>query len=81
MPGLDLTIASRPVSYGGIEGIRGRLRSITIDTTVHGRGISERTGRFTLTASSFGEQGLRWVAAAENASIGTVPTRRLAAAQ
>ena len=50
---------ARPIGYGGIDGGRGRLRSITIDTTVHGRGISQRTGRFTVTASSFGEQGLR----------------------
>ncbi|MDJ0363378.1 hypothetical protein [Rhodococcus sp. H29-C3] len=81
MPGLDLTIASRPVAFGGIEGSRGQLRSITIETTVHGRGISQRTGRFTLTAPSFGAQGLRWSPAAEGISDGTGTTRRLAAAQ
>lgn len=60
MPGLDLTISSRPVAYGGIEEGRGRIRSITLVTTVHGHGITHRTGRYTLTAPTFGEQGLRW---------------------
>ena len=81
MPGLDLTISSRPIGYGGIDGGRGRLRSIPIDTTVHGRGISQRTGRFTVTASSFGEQGLRWSPAADGASVDAGTTRGLAAAR
>ncbi|WP_206509756.1 hypothetical protein [Rhodococcus sp. KRD197] len=81
MPGLDLTIASRPIAVGGIEGSRGRIRSITVETAVHGRGISQRTGRFIVTAPGFGEQGLRWSPAAEGASAGAGRTRRLAAAQ
>lgn len=60
MPGVDLTIESTVRSYGGIEQGRGRIRSITLDTTVHGRGTPHRTGRYTLTASTFGETGLRW---------------------
>ena len=63
MPGLDLAISSRPVAYGGIEKGRGRIRSITLETAVHGRGITHRTGRYTLTAPTFGEQGMRWTPA------------------
>jgi hypothetical protein len=68
MPGLDLTVSSRPVAYGGIEQGRGRIRSITLEATVHGRGIAQRTGRYTLTAPTFGEQGLRWTAAGVDAA-------------
>lgn len=60
MPGIDLTMASTVHGYGGIEQGRGRIKSITLETTVHGRGSQQRTGRYTLTAPSFGEQGLRW---------------------
>lgn len=81
MPGLDLTIASQPVAFGGIDGGRGRIRSITIDTAVHGRGITPRTGRFTLTAPSFGEQTLRWTADTGDASTRSGRAPRLAAAQ
>jgi hypothetical protein len=78
MPGIDLTIASTVHSYGGIEQGRGRIRSITLETTVHGRGTQQRTGRYTLTAPSFGEQGLRWTPA----PVGDLAGRRpLAAAQ
>ncbi|OAK54009.1 hypothetical protein [Rhodococcoides kyotonense] len=80
MPGLDLTISSRPVGYGGIEQGRGRIRSITVETTVHGRGITERTGRYTLTAPTFGEHGLRWSPAVTDAAAGHRP-HRLAVAQ
>ena len=60
MPGIDLTIASTVCGYGGIEQGRGRIKSITLETTVHGRGTQQRTGRYTLTAPTFGETGLRW---------------------
>lgn len=80
IPGLDLTISSRPVGYGGIEQGRGRIRSITVETTVHGRGITERTGRYTLTAPTFGEHGLRWSPAVTDAAAGHRP-HRLAVAQ
>ena len=60
MPGIDLTIASTVTGYGGIEQGRGRIKTITLETTVHGRGTQQRTGRYTLTAPSFGETGLRW---------------------
>ncbi|MCC8930486.1 hypothetical protein [Rhodococcus sp. I2R] len=60
MPGTDLTIASTVAGYGGIEQGRGRIKSITLETTVHGRGTPHRTGRYTLTAPTFGETGLRW---------------------
>ncbi|MBJ7324317.1 hypothetical protein CH298_27675 [Rhodococcoides fascians] len=60
MPGIDLTIASTVAGYGGIEQGRGRIKSITLETTVHGRGTPHRTGRYTLTAPTFGETGLRW---------------------
>jgi hypothetical protein len=63
MPGTDLTIASTVTGYGGIEQGRGRIKSITLDTTVHGRGTPHRTGRYTLTAPTFGETGLRWTPA------------------
>lgn len=63
MPGLDLTVESRTVAIGGIEQGRGRLRTITAETTVYGRGTPLRTGRFTLTAPSFGEQPLHWTPA------------------
>ncbi|MGF0313688.1 hypothetical protein [Rhodococcus sp. IEGM1428] len=63
MPGIDLTITSTVHSYGGIEQGRGRIKSITLETTVHGRGTQQRTGRYTLTAPTFGEQGLRWTPA------------------
>jgi len=72
MPGLDLTIFSRPVGYGGIEQGRGRIGSITLETTVHGRGITQRTGRYTLTAPTFGEYGVRW----SPASIDATPVHR-----
>lgn len=81
MPGLDLTIASRPIAFGGIEGSRGRIRSITIETVVSGRGISQRAGRFILTAPSFNQKDLRWTAAAENTAAGAGTTQRLAAAR
>ncbi|MEV8236973.1 hypothetical protein AB0P23_17170 [Rhodococcus sp. NPDC077669] len=80
MPGLDLTISSRPVGYGGIEQGRGRIRSITLETTVHGRGITQRTGRYTLTAPTFGEHGLRWTPVANDTVAGHRP-HRLAVAQ
>lgn len=73
MPGIDLTIASTVCGYGGIEQGRGRIRSITLDTTVHGRGIQQRTGRYTLTAPSFGEQGLRWTPAPADELAGHRP--------
>ena len=78
MPGIDLTIASTVHSYGGIEQGRGRIRSITLETTVHGRGTQQRTGRYTLTAPSFGETGLRWTPAPAGDLAGRRP---LAAAQ
>ena len=78
MPGIDLTIASTVHGYGGIEQGRGRIKAITLDTTVHGRGTQQRTGRYTLTAPSFGEQGLRWTPApADDLAV----RRPLAAAQ
>ena len=80
MPGLDVTISSRPVGYGGIEQGRGRIRSITIETAVHGRGITQRTGRYTLTAPTFGEHGLRWTPAVTGAATEHRP-HRLAVAQ
>ncbi len=80
MPGLDVTISSRPVGYGGIEQGRGRIRSITLETTVHGRGITQRTGRFTLTAPTFGEHGVRWAPAGAAATPIHRP-HRLAVAQ
>lgn len=78
MPGIDLTIASTVHSYGGIEQGRGRIRSITLETAVHGRGTQHRTGRYTLTAPSFGEHGLRWTPAPAGDLSGRRP---LAAAQ
>ena len=73
MPGIDLTIASTVHSYGGIEQGRGRIRSITLDTTVHGRGTPHRTGRYTLTAPTFGETGLRWTPAPAGELTGRRP--------
>ena len=78
MPGIDLTIASTVIGYGGIEQGRGRIKSITLETTVHGRGTQQRTGRYTLTAPSFGEHGLRWTPAPADELAGRRP---LAAAQ
>ena len=63
MSGIDLTIASTVTGYGGIEQGRGRIKTITLETTVHGRGTQQRTGRYTLTAPSFGETGMRWTPA------------------
>jgi len=63
MPGIDLTIASTVHGYGGIEQGRGRIKSITLDTTVHGRGTQQRTGRYTLTAPTYGKTGLCWAPA------------------
>jgi hypothetical protein len=78
MPGIDLTIATTVTGYGGIEQGRGRIRSITLETTVHGRGTQQRTGRYTLTAPTFGETGLRWTPA----PAGELAVRRpVAAAQ
>lgn len=82
MPGLDLAISSRPIALGGIGAGRGRLRSITIETTVHGRGITQRTGRHTLDAPTFGEKGLRWSPVDEAGALADGGTMRgLAAAQ
>ncbi|MDJ0362202.1 hypothetical protein [Rhodococcus sp. H29-C3] len=82
MPGLDLAISSRPIALGGIEAGRGRLRSITIETTVHGRGITQRTGRHTLDAPTFGEKGLRWSPVDEAGALADGGTMRgLATAQ
>ena len=80
MPGLDVRISSRPVGYGGIEQGRGRIRSITIETAVHGRGITQRTGRYTLTAPTFGEHGVHWAPASTDATPVHRP-HRLAVAQ
>jgi hypothetical protein len=63
MPGIDLTIASTVCGYGGIKQGRGRIKSITLKTAVHGRGTPHRTGRYTLTAPTFGETSLRWTPA------------------
>ncbi|TFI40908.1 hypothetical protein E4P29_22210 [Rhodococcus sp. 1R11] len=63
MPGIDLTIASTVAGYGGIDQGRGRIKSITLETTVHGRGTPHRTGRYTLTSPTVGETGLRWTPA------------------
>lgn len=81
MPGLDLTIESRPVAVGGIERGRGRLRTITIETSVHGRGAPARTGRYTVTAPTFGEKRLSWTSDSDINSAGDATMRRLAAAQ
>ena len=78
MPGTDLTIASTVCGYGGIEQGRGRIKSITLETTVHGRGTPQRTGRYTLAAPSFGETGLRWTPTPGGELTGRQP---LAAAQ
>ncbi|OZC62785.1 hypothetical protein CH267_00025 [Rhodococcus sp. 06-621-2] len=67
MPGIDVTIASRTVTVAGIEHGRGRLRSITIDTSVHGRGTPIRTGRYTLTAPTYGgNQHMTWTPAGDH---------------
>ncbi|OZC42420.1 hypothetical protein CH289_27480 [Rhodococcus sp. RS1C4] len=83
MPGLDLTIASRTVAVAGIEQGRGRLRAITVETAVHGRGTPQRTGRYTLTAPTFGtDQHLNWTAATDDqAALTAATSRTLAAAQ
>ncbi|MBY4128091.1 hypothetical protein HQO83_06795 [Rhodococcus fascians] len=73
MSGTDLTIASTVCGYGGIEQGRGRIKSITLETTVHGRGTQQRTGRYTLTAPSFGETGLRWTPAPAGEVAGRRP--------
>lgn len=57
------TIASTVTGYDGVVQGRGRIKTITLDTTVHGRGTQQRTGRCTLTDPKFGEQGLRWTPA------------------
>lgn len=80
MPGLDLTVSSRPIAYGGIEQGRGRIRSITIDTTLHGRGITERTGRYTLAAGGFGKHDLGWSPVSVDSASNGRPLR-LATAQ
>ncbi|MDJ0363000.1 hypothetical protein [Rhodococcus sp. H29-C3] len=81
MPGTDLTIDSRPVAVTGIEHGRGRLRSITVETTIHGRGTPMRTGRYTLTAPTFGtERRLDWTNATDEDAARTSTTRRPQAA-
>ncbi|OZD12086.1 MULTISPECIES: hypothetical protein [Nocardiaceae] len=83
MPGTDLSIQSRTVAVAGIEQGRGRLRAITIATSVHGRGTPMRTGRYTLTAPTYGPgQQMTWTPAAVDHAAGADTTRRsLAAAQ
>lgn len=82
IPGLDLTIESRPVKVSGIGQGRGRLRSITIETSVHGRGTPIRTGRYTLTAQAFGaEPQLSWAPATQDETTHAVASRPSAAAQ
>ncbi len=84
MPGIDLTIASRPIAVGGMEQQgRGRLRSIIIETAVHGRGTPLRTGRYTLTAPTYGSvQQTTCTPADDDQTARTGATRRtLAAAQ
>lgn len=82
MAGLDLTIESRPVTVAGIEQGRGRLRSITIETSVHSRGTQQRTGRYTLTAPAFGtDPRLHWTPAADTHTTRADTRRPLAAAQ
>ncbi|OAK53842.1 MULTISPECIES: hypothetical protein [Nocardiaceae] len=81
MPGIDLTIDSRTVEYGGIEQGRGRLRSITIDTTIGGRAVQPRTGRYTLTAPTYGDRtGLHWTPADAGAAADRRADRRILAA-
>lgn len=54
LPGTDFTIESRPVSVDGITLGRGRVRAITIESSLHGRGTPMITGRFSLRANHSG---------------------------
>ncbi|RRQ25595.1 hypothetical protein DK926_22795 [Rhodococcus sp. Eu-32] len=81
MPGIDLTIDSRLVDVAGIGQGRGRLRSITIDTTIRGRAVQPRTGRYTLTAPTYGDRaGLHWTPADTGVAAGRRDDRRILAA-
>ncbi|OLT34953.1 hypothetical protein BJF84_15410 [Rhodococcus sp. CUA-806] len=81
MPGIDLTIDSRLTAVAGIGQGRGRLRSITIDTTIRGRAVQPRTGRYTLTAPTYGDHtGLHWTPADTGAAAGRRDDRRILAA-
>lgn len=83
MPGIDLTIASRTITVGGMEQQgRGRLRSITIETAVHGRGTPMRTGCYTLTAPTYGTgQQMTWTPASDHDAHTDTTRRPLATAQ
>ncbi|OZE92936.1 hypothetical protein CH299_28940 [Rhodococcus sp. 14-2686-1-2] len=82
MPGIDLSIQSRSVAVAGIEQGRGRLRAITVDTSVHGRGTPMRTGRYTLTAPTYGNgKQMTWTPAGDHAAATDTTRRPLAAAQ
>lgn len=78
MPGVDLTIASAPVACDGIGQGRGRLRSITVETSVRGRGTPQRTGRYTLAVAPFSGGGPTWAPAPADRQRSRTP---LAAAQ
>lgn len=80
MPGVDLTIDSKILACDGIGQGRGRLRSMTFETTVRGRGTPERIGHHTLSASIFGDAALRWSRAADQVVEADRP-QRLAVAQ
>ncbi len=54
LPGTDFTIESRPVSVDGITLGRGRVRAITIESSLYGRGTPMVSGRFELRPSLSG---------------------------
>ena len=81
LPGIDLSIDTAVVAAHGIEQGRGRLRALTFETVVHGRRTPHRSGRFTLTAPSMGEQVMRWTPAAEKSSSTAGTEHRWAVAQ
>nr|WP_256985137.1 hypothetical protein [Rhodococcus sp. 06-1059B-a] len=73
MPGLDLRVNSRVVATAGVGVGRGRLRSLTFETAVHGRAAPGRTGRYTLAAPTVGGTGLQWERADAASALSPVP--------
>lgn len=75
--GTDFSIASRPVGVDGITFGRGRVRAITIESSLHGRGTPMVTGRFELRPVVSGM--VEWSAAPNCVGTTTTSYRRPAA--
>ncbi|WP_128645000.1 hypothetical protein [Rhodococcus sp. BS-15] len=77
LPGTDFSIASKPVGVDGITLSRGRVRAVTIESSLHGRGTPMVTGRFELRAAVNGS--VEWTTVSSGVPANASTYRRTAA--